>query len=233
MRRTVGHRRLALVLMWVLVFLAGTAVGQEGTESGSPEGLPAPAEPDTVRTNLWLTEALMGEIVTTASATLPRGDHAVKLVAQGGSDSDELFGGVATNILREQGHELFVAAQDSTAIPAVDYLFSYQVIGVELAYPEVGRTLGIWTRWVARDIEVTASVEIAAASSGQLLFKDIVTRRFSDRVDNGAFDEVGSDLYDFTNAEKSGSGWKNRMEEIIVLGTLVALIAVYFSNTGN
>jgi hypothetical protein len=175
----------------------------------------------------------MGEIVSVAAATLPPGPHALKLVDQGGSQGDELFGGVAAKVLREQGHGLFVAGQDSTAVPDVDFVFGYRVIGVDLTYPEVGRTLGIWQRWVARDLEVSVSVEVAAASSGQLLFKDIVSRRFNDRVDNGDFDDVGSDLYEFTQAEKSGSGWKNRMEEIIVLGTLVGLIAVYFANTGN
>jgi hypothetical protein len=220
------------VLAGILLF-AALAAGAEETAAPGAGGLPAPAEPDTVRTNLWLTEALMGEIVSVAAATLPPGPHALKLVDQGGSQGDELFGGVAAKVLREQGHELFVAGQDSTAVPEVDYVFGYRVIGVDLAYPEVGRTLGIWQRWVARDLEVSASVEVAAASSGQLLFKDVVSRRINDRVDSGDFDDVGSDLYEFTNAEKSGSGWKNRMEEIIVLGTLVGLIAVYFANTGN
>ncbi len=104
---------------------------------------------------------------------------------------------------------------------------------MELSYPEVGRTLGIWQRWVERDVSVTASVDVSEADSGLLLFKDILERRFSDRVDHEDFDDVESELYDFTTADKAGSGWQNRIEEIVVLGTLVALIAVYFANTGN
>ena len=133
---------------------AALAAGAEEPVSSGAGGLPAPADPDTVRTNLWLTEALMGEIVSVAAASLPPGPHALKLVDQGGSQGDELFGGVAAKILREQGHELFVAGEDSTAAPDVDYVFGYRVIGVELAYPEVGRTLGIWQRWVARDLSL-------------------------------------------------------------------------------
>ena len=155
------------------------------------------------------------------------------LLNEGGYDTDDLFASVATRILTDLGHSLFLALPDSVQAPPLDYVFAFQVIGVELSYPEVGRTLGIWQRWVERDVAVTAFVEMSEADSGLLLFKDVLERRFSDRVDSDDFDDVDSELYDFTTAEKAGSGWQNRMEEIIVLGTLVALIAVYFANTGN
>jgi len=202
-------------------------------ESEGPRGFPSPAAADTVHTNLWLTEALMGEIVSVAAGFLPNGPSRVMLLNEGGTDSDDLFGSVATRTLTDLGHSLYLAAPDSVPAPPLDYVFAFKVIGVELSYPEVGRTLGIWQRWVERDVSVTAAVDVSEADSGLLLFKDILERRFSDRVDNDDFDDVESDLYDFTTAEKAGSGWQNRIEEIVVLGTLVALIAVYFSNTGN
>jgi len=217
----------------VMVIVAGAARGDTGTPVPQTMGLPSPAEADTVRTNLWLTEALMGEIVSQAALSLPGDSSTILLENRGGTDADDLFGDVASDILREQGHELYLVSADSTVTAPVDLIFGFRVVGVELSYPEVGRTLGIWQRWVARDLTVTASVEISAADSGQLYFKDILERRFSDRIDNGDFNDVGSNLYDFTNAEKAGSGWQARMEEIVVLGTLVALIAVYFANTGN
>jgi hypothetical protein len=175
----------------------------------------------------------MGEIVAHAASALPPAPGSVLVVNQGGTDADELFGGVASEILSRDGYELFVVTRDSTLQVPVDYVFTYSVMGVDLAYPEIGRTLGIWKRWVAREVEVTASVEIATGQAGQLFFKDIVARRFDDRVDNDDFDGVESELYDFTTAETSGSGWQNRLEEIVVLGTLVGLIAIYFANTGN
>ena len=237
MDREPGSKLLIVTLMVVLFcgagFSYGTAAGDEESDTPAVVRMPAPAAPDTVRTNLWLTEALMGEIVTSFTKFLPPDPSAVLLVNQGGRDMDDIFGGVAAGILSELGHQTFVVAGDSTFQAPVDFIFNYKVIGVELSYPEVGRTLGIWQRWVARDVSVTASVDLADADSGQLLFKDIVTRRFSDRVDDDDFADVESHLYDFTSAETSGSGWKNRMEEIVVLGTLVGLIAVYFSNTGN
>jgi hypothetical protein len=231
MDRKSGFMKIFLVIpaIW-LVTVAGVSLAQDDSQGGQLPGL---AEPDTVRTNLWLTKALMGEIITAASSTLPPAPATLLLVNRGGNDQDDLFGGVATNILGEQGYELFVVAADSSILAPVDFVFSYQVIGVELEYPEVGRTLGIWQRWVARDVAVTASVEISTSPAGQLLFKDIVERRFGDRIDNDDFDDVESDLYEFTTAETSGSGWQDRMEEIVVLGTLVGLIAIYFANTGN
>ena len=212
---------------------AEPAAGDEESETNAVARMPSPAAPDTVHTNLWLTEALMGEIITSFINVLPPEPAAVLLVNKGGRDMDDIFGSVASGLLGELGHQTFVVAGDSTFQAPVDFILDYKVIGVELSYPEVGRTLGIWQSWVARDVSVTASVDLADADSGRLLFKDIVTRRFSDRVDNDDFDDVESQLYDFTTAETSGSGWKNRMEEIVVLGVLVGLIAVYFSNTGN
>ena len=66
-----------------------------------------------------------------------------------------------------------------------------------------------------------------------MLLSDQVQRRFSDRVSSDDCGTVDSQLYDFTTAEISESGWKGRMEEIIVLGTLAGLVAIYFANTGD
>jgi len=229
-----GSMKLLLALVAVvLVAGAGFCRADDDPDLNTAGQLPGLAQPDTVHTNLWLTKALMGEIVTHAVSSMPPDPASVLLVNDGSKQMDELFGSVATGILRDRGYDLFVAAGDSTGQVQVDFIFSFKVMGVELVYPEVGRTLGIWQRWVARDVAVTASVQVSTAANGQLLFKDIVERRFSDRIDNDDFEDVESDLYNFTTAETAGSGWQNRMEEIVVLGTLVGLIAIYFANTGN
>jgi hypothetical protein len=228
----------SMKVLFVLTVVLSMAFAEVSQGSDPPEGtmagqLPALAEADTIRTNLWLTEALMGEIVSQAASFIPPAPGAVLVVNQGKDDANDLFGTVAARVLTGRGYDLFVVTEDSLVQAPVDYVFSYEVVGVELIYPEVGRTLGIWKRWVGREVAVTASVEVATSSAGQLLFKDIVARRFSDRVDTDDFQDVESGIYDFTNAQTSGSGWQNRMEEIVVLGTLVGLIAIYFANTGN
>jgi hypothetical protein len=234
MGRKSGSTRAILGLAAILAIATAAAaqVGEE-TAPSTPVALPGLSEPDTVRTNLWLTEALMGEIASQAAGFIPGPPGAVLLEGKTTGGQDDLFGTVAARILRDAGYEIYVAATDSTEVGPVDYLFKYSVVGVDLVYPEVGRTLGIWQRWVGRQVTVTASVEITATGGGQLLYKEIVDRTFSDRVDSDDFARVESDLYPFTTAEKAGSGWQSRMEEIIVLGTLAGLIAVYFANTGN
>ena len=224
---------LLVVVAVMLVTGAGFCRADDDPDPNSAAQLPGLDQPDTVRTNLWLTKALMGEIVTHAVSSMPPAPASVLLVNEGSKQMDELFGGVATDILSDRGYDLFVAAGDSVGQIPVDLIFSFKVMGVNLTYPEVGRTLGIWQRWVARDVAVTASVQVSTVPTGRLLFKDIVERRFSDRIDNDDFEDVESDIYDFTTAETTGGGWQNRMEEIVVLGTLVGLIAIYFANTGN
>ena len=165
-----------LLTLTAVLLVGGTGVSWAGEDStgATAEGLPGLSEPDTVHTNLWLTEALMGDIASHAASSLPPAPGAVLLVNKGGSEQDELFGGVATGILSGRGYDLFVVAGDSTVQSPVDFVFSYKVLGVDLTYPDIGRTLGIWQRWVAREVAVTASVEVSTVPVGKLLFKEIV-----------------------------------------------------------
>ncbi len=227
----------------LLLLLLGTLPGilfaventpEEGiSENTGPIALPGLTEPDTVRTNVWLTEALMAEIITSTSRVLPAPPAAIQIVQRGEDARDFIFKSAVLRVLGGQGYELYVADEDPARQAAVDIIYSFSVQGVELDYPEVGRTLGLWRRWIDRELKITAQVDITMANSGRMLLSDQIQRRFSDRVSSNDFDEVDSPLYDFTTAEISESGWKGRMEEIIVLGTLAGLVAVYFANTGN
>jgi len=209
------------------------AVESPAADTAAPAQLPGLGQADTLRSNLWLTEALMAEIVTASSRELPPSPGRILLVDDGGTDADLIFGTVASGILLDRGYEVFLpTAEDSTQTES-DYIYRFRVDQVGLSYPDVGRTLGIWRRWVARDLAVSAVIEIAATASGRLYLNDRLERRYSDRIEDGDFGRVDSAIYPFTTAETSESGWQRRAEEIVVLGTLVGLIAVYFANTGN
>jgi hypothetical protein len=111
------------------------------------------------------------------------------------------------------------------------YIVSYRIVDIALAYPETGRRLGIWRQWVARDLELTVAINVQESATGRLLLSDRVNRSFGDRVPSDDFNAVDSDLYPFTTADPGESGWKSRFEEIVVLGALAALVAVYLANT--
>ncbi len=210
-----------------VVEMASTALGS------GPMGLPGVAEPDTVRTNIWLTEALMSELVASTARVLPAPPAALQLVQNGTKPEDGLYKSALVRVLGGLGYEIYTEDEDPARQAAVDFIYSFSVQGVELEYPEVGRTLGLWRRWVDRQLKVTVRVDVVMANSGRVLLSERIQRLFNDRVSADQFDIVDSDLYDFTSAETSESGWKSRMEEIVVLGTLVGLVAVYFSNTGD
>jgi len=207
---------LAVFLGALLV--AATAAGQ-------------PAAPDSVRTNLWLTEALMAEIVTSVAGTLPAAPAAVRLVPGNEEPATELMGAVTARVLGARGYALYDAVSDSAGTAPVDAVFGYKVLAVDLDYPSVGRTLGLWRRWVERSVTVTALVDVAEGSSGRVLFRDRVVRSFGDRVPDGDFGAVNSGTYPFTSGEPSESGWQKRVEQIVVLGALAGLVAIYFANT--
>ena len=231
-------------LLAVLVLAAGSAIAQDSVAAGEgqddparladkPAALPGATAPDTVRTNLWLTEALMGEIVTRAARVLPSPPAAIRLVQKRDADADDLLMEAMVRVLGGQGYTLFLPDEDEARQAAVDYVITFHVVGVELSYPDVGRTLGIWKQWVARELTVSAQVEITAADSGRLLFSDRIFRSYADRFASDYFDNVDSGLYDFTTAETTESGWQARIEEIVVLGTLAGLVIVFFANTAD
>jgi len=194
-------------------------------------GLPAPAAADTVRTNIWLTEALMAEIVNAVIDELPPAPAAVRLVPTDKAKATELFGTVASRLLAARGYELYEAQEDEARQAAADVDFAYSVEGVELSYPDAGRTLGIWRRWVERNLSVTVLAKVTEASTGRLLLDRRLVRAFNDRVPDDDFGDVNSNLYPFTNAPTAESAWRRRLEEIVVLGALAGLVAIYFANT--
>ena len=213
------------------------AVGQLDPTLATPEpsatGLPAISAQDTVRTNLWLAEALMGEIVAEAAAALGPAPAAVRIVPLAMHEHNDIFMPVAARILGGAGYELYLAVADTAGQVPVDYEFGFNIQTVSLQYPDVGRTLGIWRRWIDREMEVSIVVEISEAASGRLLLSDRIERRFGDRLADSDFNDVESATYDFTTAEPGESGWQRRAEEMVVLGTLAGLVAIYFANTGN
>ncbi len=233
-----------LFLILLLMVAPGSALAEEPNDQEPPEtettalssgplGLPSAAEPDTIRTNIWLTEAIMAEIVASTARVLPSPPAALQLVQEGITQENGLFKSASVRVLGGLGYEIYLEDEDPARQAAVDCIYSFTVHGVELVYPEVGRTLGLWRRWVDREMKVTVQVDVVMANSGRVLLSERIQRQFNDRVSSDQFEVVDSDLYTFTTAETSESGWKSRMEEIIVLGTLAGLVAVYFSNTSD
>lgn len=225
-RVTNGGLRDGLVLGALLLTLgAGGALAQTGGAT------PAPA--DTIRTNIWLVEALMADIVAASTQVLPAPPTRILLIPQSASQENEIFGATVFRQLTARGYEIFQSAGEEEDAPDHDVRYSFAVSGVDLAYPEVGRTLGLWRAWVGRNLEVGVYLQVTEAASGRVLLSRSVVRSFSDRVPPGDFADVNSDLYPFTTAETSESGWQRRIEEIVVLGALTGLVVIYFANTTN
>lgn len=215
------------MLFGLLALVVATAGG------AAPAAADAVAPADTVRTNLWLTETLMADAATAAARVLPAPPRTVLLEARGKLPEDELLGTVLVRQLMAAGYDVYLPPEDDAPVPATDLVYGYRVTGVDLVYPEVGRTLGIWRQWVDRRLTVSILAEIVERESGRVLLNDRVTRSYNDRVPGGDFDAVNSRAYAFASAETSESAWQRRMEEIVVLGALAGLVTIYFANTSD
>ncbi len=232
--------RTCLVLILVLA-IGGSAAAESVPAAGLPQFC-ALAAADTVRTNLWVAQALMAEIVGQTLGALPAAPGAVVLRQVGEGAAGTLFGTVASARLAAQGYDLFLgeaAPEQEETVSAAGlpegpvWEYRFRIEEISLGYPATGRRAGIWRQWVARRMEVSAFLTIVEVGSGRLLLNDRFQRGYQDRVPSAAFPAVRSSVYAFTDASLQESGWRRRLEEIVVLGTLAGLVAVYFANTGN
>ncbi|MBU2502991.1 hypothetical protein KJ682_16795 [bacterium] len=214
----------------IMIALSFVCVAAQAGEGAGPF---AAGRSDTVRTNLWLAESLLAEVAAEGVAALPQDGGRVRLQSALDTPAAHLFQTVATGLLADRGYEVFLDTGEEGVPAPVDYVFGYRVLGVQLDYPEVGRTLGIWRNWVGREVEVSVMLELSEAATGRVLLNRKVDRGYRDRFDDHELGRVESPLYDFTTAEIKGSGWQDRMEEVVVLGTLAGLVAVYFANTSD
>lgn len=228
-----------MLAIWGLVLALGGSWPRAAAATGvfpadGPLGLGGATAADSLRTNLWLVEALMGEIVAEASAALPPAPARVLLPgAPAPSDlPGQLLRLVAVRVLTDRGYDLYTGPVDSLR-GRTDVTAEFLPGQVALSYPEVGRTLGLWRRWVGRDVSVNATARLVENASGRLLLERRLERRFTDRVPNEEFALVDDRAYPFTTAAVTASGWQRRLEQFAVLGTLAGLVAVYFANTGD
>jgi len=216
-----GNHRLLVPALLMTLSLVGAGPVEAAVASG-----------DSVPTNLWLTRSLMEDIATDCSRVLGPGPVRILLDDADDSEGAELFRAAVQRVLSERGDVVFLYPGEG-AMTEADARWRFRVVGVELDYPRVGRTLGLWKNWIAREMGVTVSCSITTEPEGRVLLDEILERRVSDRFGADDLDRVDSSLYSFTTAEPVASGWHGRLEEMVVLGTLAGLVAVYFANTSN
>lgn len=186
--------------------------------------------PDTLRTNLWVAEALMGEAAQSVLGQLPPPPAAIVLVPSDTEQPATLLTSVATHHLQGAGYSVHLdQAPAGTDQPVLELRF--RVEDLALRYPAVGRRLGLWKSWVDREMDLAVQITVVDRADGQILVSRRVARRFQDRIPAGYMDAVESDVYPFTRAEQQASGLSRSFEEIVVVGALAGLVAIYFANT--
>ncbi len=194
----------------------------------------APAAADTVRTNLWLARALLTEAARDMLSDLPAGCRSVEVVAEAEGPATALFEPILFAVLRGAGITVYSAAdRDSQAAPAADHRLRYRLEQLSLAYPAQGRTFGLWRSWLDRELAVTAVYKVVRLPDGLVLAERRRVHRYADRIRAGDRVLVESDLYPFTAAEPPAGRGRALLEQTLVIGTLVGMVAAYFANTGS
>jgi hypothetical protein len=232
-RREEG-RAMKCCWLWLIAFclLLCAAASAAETEEAPQLLLPdfATVDGDTLRTNLWVAEALLGVAVDELLAALPPPPAVVLLVPATTEAAANLLTSVATARLGRSGYQVHLdRVPAGTDQPVVE--LRYRVNSLELKYPETGRRLGIWKSWYARQMSVTAELTVVERQDGQILASRRVAHTYRDRVPEDYLTAIESPAYPFTRAAPQASGWTRRLEEIVVLGALAGLVVIYFANT--
>jgi len=221
---------------------AAAAAGDTAQVRAPTPRLPGVGAVDTVRTNVWLAQAVLAEVVAEAAAALPPapGDVVVRPLVQ--SPGNPLLIGAVEDLLSARGYTIFLDERDiadkakavpDPRLPAGGSELRLSCEEITLVYPRVGRRFGLWRQWVDRELSVTVTVTIVERETGRLLYDERMIRAYGDRVPADRFNEVRSSAYAFSDAEVAEGGWRRRVEQTVVLGTLAGLVALYFANTGS
>lgn len=226
-----GRARLATAsLLALMLWGAGSLATAQDAPPIAPEAVFAPAAADTLRTNLRVAEALLADALDEVTHALPLPPAAVLLVPFSSDADVNLLTTVATHHLLAAGHRVHVdQVPPGTEGPV--YELRYRVDQLDLAYPDRGRRFLLWSSWVDRTMDAVVEFTLVDQSDSQVVASRRVVRRFQDRLPADQLAAVDQPLYPFTTARVEGGGWVRRLEEIVVLGTLAGLVAVYFANT--
>jgi len=224
-QRVSGNWSVAMVLaLWALAAVAAAAAPV------APASVLAADVPDTIRTNLVVAEALLGDALAAVADELPATGATVILVPGSTEAAANLLTTVATHHLLAAGHTVKLEHTPSGTDGPV-YELRYRIDRLDLAYPASGRRFLLWNAWVDRQVDLVVQFTLVDAADSQVITSQRVVRRFQDRVEADQIAAVEAPLYPFTSAAVEGGGWTRRLEEIVVLGTLAGLVAVYFANT--
>lgn len=221
---------LWLLPVWLLTSAPALAAAPEPTQAyRDPAPVFATDGRDTLRTNLWVAEALLANALADLSANLPPPPGVILLVPGTTEPATSLLTDVATNRLQQAGYQVHLDQTPAgTEMPVVE--LRYRVNSLGLRYPQTGRRLGIWKSWVGRQMACAAQFTAVDRNSGQILVSRRLSYSFQDRVPQAHLAAVESADFPFTKAQPQASGWTRRLEEFVVLGTLAGLVAVYFAN---
>lgn len=186
---------------------------------------------DTLRSNFWVAEALLGAAVDDLLRELPP-PPAIILLVPGSTDAPaNVLTDVATRRLQLEGYQVHLDLVPADTEQRVVEI-RYRVSKLALQYPEMGRRLLLWKSWVARQMELAAQFTVVDRMDGQVLASRRLVRLYRDRLPHAYLTHIESSEYPaFTTATPQASGWARRLEEIVVLGTLAGLVAIYFANT--
>jgi hypothetical protein len=234
--------RAIILAPWAitLVLATGALAQDDGLAAPATADLePPPPEPvivltdtgtDTLRTNLEVAEALLGEALELVIPELPSPPAAVVLVPGSTEDAAALLSRVAVHRLQLAGYEVHLDQLPEASDLAVVEM-RYRVEDLQLAYPTSGRRLLFWKSWVGREMNLAVTMTLVDAADGQIIMSRRVASSFRDRIPAGDVDAVESPTYEFTQAEPDPSKSSRRLEQVVVLGALVGLVAIYFANT--
>jgi hypothetical protein len=185
---------------------------------------------DTLRTNTWVAEALLGSVVTDILIDLPPPPTRILLVPGSTEQAANLLTDVATNMLQRAGYQVHLDKAPADTDERVVEL-RYKVDNLTLKYPEAGHRMGIWKSWFDRRMDLSVQLTVVDRADGQVLSSRRLAQSFLDRVPHAYLEAIESTSYPFTRAELQPSGWTRRLEEIVVLSALAGLVAIYFANT--
>lgn len=190
-----------------------------------------------VISNYEIIEKISAEAIEELKANMPGIDRN-KLVflakAKGsGDDIDFVFQNVMLKRLTDAGFrvsERRIELESGELMETPAFELNYQLISLNLKYPDISRSYWIGAKEVEREAEINVFSQLIDLSSGDIIWVGETQKRYEDRISYSLLEKVEDPQHDFTRPPRKELRWSTLIEPAIVTGIVTGLVYLFFAN---
>ncbi|HSG27642.1 MAG TPA: hypothetical protein VLA34_04115 [Candidatus Krumholzibacterium sp.] len=150
---------------------------------------------------------------------------------KGSGAIDEVFTNVLIKRFMEAGKRIATKLpSESDTSGGHDYEFNYQLVRLNIKYPDIDRSYWIGSKRVERLAEIGIFAQLIDASTGDIIWVGETRKNYEDTISYRLLDRVEDPALSYTMPARKELKWGKAVEAVVVTGIVSGLIYLFFSN---